>query len=98
MEDEIPGSEAFNAAAMRLKLQEVEALLYDNDVEGCDMDQNMELNGEWDDTIRNTLLRESPKESTLSNLSSIRGIKDIPPISIRIPRQLLIHCASTIAE
>lgn len=98
MESEIPESEDFDAEAMRLKLQELEAILCGNGFDECDMDRNMELDGEWDDTVRNTLLQESPKESTSSTLTSISSNKEMLPAPIRTPRQLLIHCASTIDD
>ncbi|CAM8935809.1 unnamed protein product [Rhodiola kirilowii] len=101
LENEIPDSAEFDAETMRLKLQEFEALLCGNDFEGCDIDQNMELDGDWDDNSgRNFLLQESPKESMSSDLSSISSYKEVSlsPMHIRSPKQLLIHCASTLEE
>uniref|UniRef100_A0A7N0UCH7 Scarecrow-like protein 1 n=1 Tax=Kalanchoe fedtschenkoi TaxID=63787 RepID=A0A7N0UCH7_KALFE len=98
MENEISDSAEFDAETMRLKLQELEALLCDNNFEGCDIDQDMELDGGWDNSICNDLLQESPKESTSSSLSIISSDKELSPAPFRTPKQLLIHCASIIAE
>ncbi|KAK2659352.1 hypothetical protein Ddye_005885 [Dipteronia dyeriana] len=97
----------YDEVTMRLKLQELERALLD-DNEGDDdngmfaIGQNMELDvdGEWSDPVQNVPFHDSPKESSSSdsNLSSISSIKEVSQISPRSPKQLLIDCASLLSE
>ncbi|ONK73269.1 uncharacterized protein A4U43_C04F29180 [Asparagus officinalis] len=77
---------------IRLKLQELEqTLLDDNDEE----DQEMGMDEDWTEPIRDLLLSHSPKESSSdSNLSSISSNNR----ETRTPKQLLFDCAATISE
>ncbi|KAF5735466.1 hypothetical protein HS088_TW15G00972 [Tripterygium wilfordii] len=95
----------FDEDKMRLKLQELErALLDDNDDEDdgnifC-TGRSMEIDGEWSEPINDALLQDSPKESSssVSNLSSISGKKEISQVSPRSPKRLLFDCANALAE
>lgn len=95
----------YDEDTMRLKLQELErALLDDIDVDEDDemfgSGQSMEIESEWSDPIQNTLLHDSPKESSSadSNLSSISSTKEVTQISCRTPKELLIDCASALSD
>lgn len=84
---------------MRLKLQELERVLLDDNVDDDD-DQSFEMDGEWTDSaIDNALVHESPKESSSSdsNLSTISSNKEISVIS-HTPKQLLFDCAQAISQ
>lgn len=90
---------------MRLKLQELErALLDDNeDDEEDDMFGNspsMEIDGEWSEPIQNVMLHDSPKESSSSDsiLSSMSCSKEVLQLSPRTPKRLLLECANALAE
>ncbi|XP_010270382.1 PREDICTED: scarecrow-like protein 1 [Nelumbo nucifera] len=100
---------------VRLKLQELErTLLNDNDADDYvfGMDQNMDIDCEWIESIKNLVLPNSPKESSSSdsNISSSSSSKltpetpTIPPVStphssrILTPKQLLFDCAASISE
>lgn len=86
---------------MRLKLQELErALLNDDDDDMFGTGHSMEVDVEWADPAQNTLLHDSPKESssTDSNLSSISSNKEVSQLSPRTPRQMLIDCAGALAD
>ncbi|KAJ4951163.1 hypothetical protein NE237_027995 [Protea cynaroides] len=96
---------------IRFKLQELEReLLNDSDDdETFVLDQSMDIDGEWADTIKDVLLPNSPKESTSSdsNHSSISSNKEISilnhvssPNPSRTPsaKQLLFECAAAISE
>ncbi|XP_019426004.1 PREDICTED: scarecrow-like protein 1 isoform X2 [Lupinus angustifolius] len=91
---------------MRLKLQELErALLDDNDDEEDIFAtvQSMEIDpdiAEWADPVQNMLLHDSPKESSSSdsNLSSISSTKEVSNSSPRTPKQLLYECARALSE
>lgn len=95
----------YDEITMRLKLQELErALLDDNDGDD-DNDmfatgQNMEVDGEWSDPVQNVPFHDSPKESSSSdsNLSSISCNKEVSQISPRSPKQMLIDCAAVLSE
>ncbi|KAF2306833.1 hypothetical protein GH714_021849 [Hevea brasiliensis] len=95
----------YEADEMRLKLQELErALLDDNgDDDEDDMfgnSQSMEIDGEWSEPIQNVMLHDSPKESSSSdsNISSISSNKEVSQLSPQAPKRLLLHCAGAIAE
>ncbi|KAF7816762.1 scarecrow-like protein 1 [Senna tora] len=106
LENESPDALDFNNGQMRLKLQELErALLDDNDEEDEEEDmfgtaQSMEIDPEWADPIQNMLLHDSPKESSSSSsyLSSISSNKEISQSSPRTPRQMLLECANVLSE
>ncbi|RVW85072.1 Scarecrow-like protein 1 [Vitis vinifera] len=98
LECESPDQINYNEDKMRLKLQELErALLDDND---DDDDQSMEIDADWADPIGNELLHDSPKESSSSdsNLSSISSNKEVSLIPTRTTKQLLFDCAAALAE
>lgn len=105
MESQSPDAVSFDEDKMRLKLQELErALLDDNDVEDdgeiIGSGQSMEIDSEWTEPIRTALLQDSPKESSSSDsqLSSISSIKEISRVSPRTPKQLLFDCAGALSE
>lgn len=105
MESQSPDVVSFDEDKMRLKLQELErALLDDNDDEGdgeiIGSGQSMEIDGEWTEPSQNALLQDSPKESSSSDsqLSSISSNKEISRILPRTPKQLLFDCAAALSE
>ncbi|KAL6218063.1 hypothetical protein ACLB2K_011280 [Fragaria x ananassa] len=105
LESQSPDAVSFDDDKMRLKLQELErALLEDNDDEHDEemigSGQSMEIDGEWTEPIQNALLHDSPKESSSSDsyLSSISSNKEISGTSLRTPKQLLFDCASALSE
>lgn len=105
MESQSPDAVSFDEDKMRLKLQELErALLDDNDDEGdgeiIGSGQSMEIDGEWTEPSQNALLQDSPKESSSSDsqLSSISSNKEISRILPRTPKQLLFDCAAALSE
>ncbi|KAK9162566.1 hypothetical protein Syun_003468 [Stephania yunnanensis] len=97
---------------MKLKLQELEReLLMDNDDDAVlgGLDENMNIDCDWADSIKNLALPNSPKEcsSSSSNVSSISCNKDLvanPPVSSPLsfqnltPKQLLFECAALISD
>ncbi|KAB2603642.1 scarecrow-like protein 1 [Pyrus ussuriensis x Pyrus communis] len=105
LESQSPDADSFDEDKMRLKLQELErALLDDNDDEddgeiNCSS-RSMEVDGEWIDPIHSELLHDSPKESSSSdsNASSISSKKEISHASPRTPKQLLFECAGALSE
>ncbi|XP_062022682.1 scarecrow-like protein 1 [Rosa rugosa] len=105
LESQSPEAVSFDDGKMRLKLQELErALLEDNDAEDDEEmignGQSMEIDGEWTEPIQNALLHDSPKESSSSDsyLSSISSNKEISRVSPRTPKQLLFDCAGALSE
>ncbi|KAF5188978.1 Scarecrow-like transcription factor pat1 [Thalictrum thalictroides] len=99
----------FDEDDIRLKLQELEReLLNDNDDDVFIVDQNMDIDCEWADSIKNLVLPNSPKESSSeSELSSISSNKDtliLQPVSSPhtsqnlTPKQMLFECAALISE
>ncbi|GAB4839687.1 hypothetical protein Ancab_029213 [Ancistrocladus abbreviatus] len=94
-----PETVIYDEDGMRLKLQELEhALLDDDDDIIFDLGHNMYLDREWVDPM----LHDSPKESSSSdsNLSSISSSKEVSvlPFLPQTPKQLLFDCAATISE
>ncbi|KAK4273946.1 hypothetical protein QN277_017245 [Acacia crassicarpa] len=85
---------------MRLKLQELERALLDDEEDIFETAQSMEIDPEWVDPIQNMQLHDSPKESSSSdsNLSSISSNKEVSHISSQTPRQLLLECAGVLSE
>ncbi|XP_022894259.1 scarecrow-like protein 1 [Olea europaea var. sylvestris] len=89
---------------MRLKVQELErALLDDNAFNGDDddafaTDRSMEIDGEWSGQTLNGVLHESPKESSSSDsiLSSISSSKELSIATLLTPKRLLFECAAAI--
>ncbi|GKV23366.1 hypothetical protein SLEP1_g33102 [Rubroshorea leprosula] len=104
LENQSPETSDDTDDTVRLKLQELErALLDDNDVDEYDMfgaDLSMEIDGAWSNRIQRELLHDSPKESTSSdsNLSSITSNKEVSHVSPRTPKQMLIDCAAALSE
>ncbi|XP_050364216.1 scarecrow-like protein 1 [Argentina anserina] len=105
LDSQSPDAISFGDDKMRLKLQELErALLEDNgdeqDEEMIGSGQNMEIDGEWTEPIQSALLHDSPKESSSSDsyLSSISSNKEISRTSPRTPKQLLFDCAGALSE
>ncbi|XP_062099018.1 scarecrow-like protein 1 [Humulus lupulus] len=106
LESSSPELGDFDKSSMRLKLQELErALLNDNDDEDDEdmfgSGQSMEVDVDWVGPAQNGLLNDSPKESSSSDSypSSISSSnKEISPISLRSPRKLLIDCAALLSE
>ncbi|KAH7680811.1 Scarecrow-like protein 1 [Dioscorea alata] len=85
----------FDEDVIRLKLQELErALLADNDDELVAIDQEMSIDDDWSEPIKNAISPNSPKESSSdSNLSSTDSSREA-----RTPKQLLFDCAAAISE
>lgn len=77
---------------VRLKLQELEQALLDDNDEFVDEEMGMEE--EWVEPIKDLLLPNSPKES--SSDSSVSCI--VSHRETRTPKQLLFDCASAISE
>ncbi|KAI3460524.1 hypothetical protein Pfo_017187 [Paulownia fortunei] len=101
LEIQSPDNVDYDEDKMRLKLQELEnALLDDNAANEDDNDNHghrMEIDGEWSDPTHYPLLHDSPKESSSSdsNLSSISSSKEISIFS-QSPKNLLFKCAAAI--
>lgn len=86
----------YDEIEIRLKLQELErALLGENDDDFIDLGQEMCIDDDWADPIKNIVISNSPKESSSdSNISSISSsIREI-----RTPKQLLFDCAALILD
>ncbi|KAK2974542.1 hypothetical protein RJ640_007386 [Escallonia rubra] len=104
LESDSPEAVSFDEEKMRLKLQELErALLDDNNNDEDDVfgpDQHMEIDGEWGDPVHNVLLHDSPKESSSSdsNITSISSSKETSLATPHTPRQLLFECATAISD
>ncbi|KAF3445578.1 hypothetical protein FNV43_RR10754 [Rhamnella rubrinervis] len=105
LECQSPDLGDFDESKMRLKLQELErALLDDNDDEDDEdtlgSGQSMEVDGDWADPIQNEMLHDSPKESSSSdsNLSSISSSKEMSQISPVMPKRMLLDCAAALSE
>ncbi|KAJ8762797.1 hypothetical protein K2173_022926 [Erythroxylum novogranatense] len=95
-----PDPEGYDEDTMRLKLQELErALLEDEDdmFENC---QSMDIDAEWSDPIHNVMLHDSPKESSSSdsNLSSVSTNKEVSQVPARTPKRLLLDSANALSE
>ncbi|KAK9270948.1 hypothetical protein L1049_026536 [Liquidambar formosana] len=100
LESQSPDPVVYDEDKMRLKLQELERVLLDEDDDMFGPDQSMEIDGDWVDPIQNVLLHDSPKESSSSDsdLSSISSNKEISLVPPQTPKQMLIDCASMISE
>lgn len=89
---------------VRLKLQELERELFDdNNAIEEDMyfpDQNMDTDCEWSYPTQNSILHDSPKESSSSdsNVSSISSNKELSVITPRTPKEMLFNCAAAIQD
>lgn len=86
---------------MRLKLQELEReLLDDNDDGTYGTSQGMDIDGEWAGSMEKALLHDSPKESSSSDsiLSSISSSKEVSQTSSQTPKELLFSCAAALSE
>ncbi|KAK9748863.1 hypothetical protein RND81_02G086100 [Saponaria officinalis] len=83
---------------MRLKLQELEHALLDDDDDEVLIgpDQSMDLDDMWAGPLRNMMLHDSPKESTSSESSNLSSVSALP--SSRTPKQLLFECAALISD
>ncbi|XP_002520249.2 scarecrow-like protein 1 [Ricinus communis] len=95
----------YDADEMRLKLQELERALLDDNEDDDDNDMfgnshSMEIDGEWCEPIQNVMLHDSPKESSSSdsNSSSTSSNKEVSQLSPRAPKRLLLECANALAE
>ncbi|XP_074280235.1 scarecrow-like protein 1 [Silene latifolia] len=90
-----PDGVGYDEGKMRLKLQELEhALLDDEDDEVMiGPEPSMELDEDWAGPLRNMMLHDSPKESTSSESSNLSSVS-----TSRIPKQLLFECAALISE
>lgn len=105
LESQSPDLGDFDESKMRLKLQELErALLDDNDDEDDEdmfnSGQSMEVDGDWAEPIQTAMFHDSPKESSSSdsNLSSISSSKEMSQISPRTPKRMLLDCAGALSE
>ncbi|KAJ9166743.1 hypothetical protein P3X46_021449 [Hevea brasiliensis] len=105
LEIQSPDPVDYDADEMRLKLQELERVLLDDNGDDDEDDmfgnsQSMEIDGEWSEPIQNVMFHDSPKESSSSdsNLSSISSSKEVSQLSPRAPKRLLLNCANAIAE
>lgn len=100
-----PKAVEYDEGLVKLKLQELEHALLDDEEDGVDEvvigpEASMEIDEEWGDSLRNMMAYDSPKESTSSessNLSSISS-KDESLPSFLTTKQLLFNCAATISE
>ncbi|KAK4391005.1 Scarecrow-like protein 1 [Sesamum angolense] len=96
-----PDAINYDESKMRLKLQELEKALLDdnatNDDDSDNHEHSMEIDGEWSDTTRYPLLYDSPKESSSSDsiLSSTSSTKEIS-LTTLTPKSLLFECAAAI--
>lgn len=93
----------FDEDQMRLKLQELERELLDENDEDDSMfgpNQSMEIESGWANPVHNVLINDSPKESSSieSNISSISSSKEIAMLPHDSPKQLLFDCAVTISN
>lgn len=86
----------YDEIEIRLKLQELErALLGENDDDFIDLGQEMCIDDDWAEPIKNIVisnsLKDSPSDSNISSISSINR-------EIRTPKQLLFDCAALILD
>ncbi|KNA07350.1 hypothetical protein SOVF_172720 [Spinacia oleracea] len=100
----------YDEGMIKLKLQELEHALLDDDEEdgvdevviGPEQPNNMEIDEDWAGSLRSMMVYDSPKESTSSessNLSSISNKDEALPLpSSRSTKQLLFDCAAIISE
>lgn len=104
-----PETVACDDDVMKLKLQELEhALLDDNEEEEDDsmflsLDHVMDFDGDWAGPDGSTLVHDSPKVSTSSDFSFTSSKKEATSLdpavsSVRTPRQILLDCATSISE
>ncbi|GMH31656.1 hypothetical protein Nepgr_033500 [Nepenthes gracilis] len=100
-----PDTVEYNEDRMRLKLQELEHALLDDDDEDNDvygLDHDIDIVGEWASPIESPMLHDSPKDSSSSdsNLDGVSCNKEaalLPPLP-RTPKQLLFDCAAAISH
>jgi len=94
---------------MRLKLQELERVLFSDEEEEeediFETVQSMEIDpdmAEWANPLQDMLLHDSPKESSSSDSSNISSIssttKETSQNSPQTPKQLLYDCARALSE
>lgn len=93
----------FDDSRMRLKLQELERELLDENDEDDSIlgpNESMEIESGWADAVPNALIHDSPKESSSidSNISSISSSKEVSLLPDDNPKQLLFDCAVTISN
>lgn len=99
-----PDSSEYNDGRVTMKLQELERVLFDDNViEGDDIfarGETMDIDDEWFSQIRTELLQDSPKESTSadSNISSSCSYKEISVTAPQTPKQMLFSCAAAIQD
>lgn len=104
------GSEGvdYNEDSMRLKLQELERALLDDENDDADEDdamfgptRGMEIDsGEWapHHRIHDVQLHDSPKESTTSSDSYVSSISSNKEESLNTPKDVLFGCAAAISD
>lgn len=98
---------SYDEDKMRLKLQELERALLDddnvNENDDSDPSRSMEIEGEWGYSVNDTL-HESPKESSSydSYVSSISSSKEVSLLTQKAhattPKELLFECAIAVSE
>ncbi|KAL3504329.1 hypothetical protein ACH5RR_034170 [Cinchona calisaya] len=99
-----PDAMNYDENEVRLKLQELErALLDDNNIVENDVfcpDRSMDTDGEWAYSNKSVQLHDSSKESSSSdsNLSSISSNKEISLTTPLSPKQMLFDCAAAIQD
>lgn len=100
-----PEAFEYDEGMVKLKLQELEHALLDDDEDGMDEvitgpDPSTEIDEEWAGPFRNMMVQDSPKESTSSESSYLSSIssKDESLPSPRTTKQLLFDCATLISE
>uniref|UniRef100_A0A803NHC0 Scarecrow-like protein 1 n=1 Tax=Cannabis sativa TaxID=3483 RepID=A0A803NHC0_CANSA len=102
LESSSPELGDFDKSTMRLKLQELERVLLNDNDDDNDGDEDMEVDVDWVGPVQSGLLNDSPKESSSSDYSYLSSIsssnKEISQVSHRSPRQLLIDCAALLSE
>ncbi|XP_057532562.1 scarecrow-like protein 1 [Amaranthus tricolor] len=99
-----PEAVEYDEVMVKLKLQELEHALLDEEEDGVDEvvmgpDTSMEIDVDWAGSLRNMMDHDSPKESTSSessNLSSISNKDESLPL--RSTKELLFDCAAIISE
>lgn len=95
---EYPDATDYDEDEVRLKLQELERALFDdNNIVDNDL---LETERGWAYSTENVLLHDSPKESSSSdsNLSSISSNKEISVTTPPSPKQRLFDCAAAIQD
>jgi hypothetical protein len=101
LNNQSPDAMDYDRDKIRVKIQELEKALLDDDAANENDSDNhihsMEVDGEWSDATCYALLYDSPKESSSSdsNLSSISSTKETSFRTLT-PKNLLFECAANI--